>query len=104
MKHGIQKTSTLETAMREYALTLAQPSLNTALIPLAVQCFKTAMLRRNIKIVLRRNGTCPATGLAGAELRQLLKLPLSCDIAMEIERIKFLNTLDQCHRAEVGTN
>jgi hypothetical protein len=95
MKHGIQKTSTLEITMRDYALTLAQPSLTTALIPLAVRFFKTTQLRRKIKKVLLNNGTCPATGLAGADLRHLLTLPISCDLALEIERIKFLAARDR---------
>jgi hypothetical protein len=80
--------------MRNYALTLAQPSLSTGLIPAMIQSLKTTLLRRKIRKVLLNNGTCPLTGLAGANLRQLLALPISCDIAIEIERIKFLAARD----------
>jgi hypothetical protein len=81
--------------MREYALILAQPTLSTALVPLALQCFKTALMRRKIRNALLRDGSLPAIGLADADLRRLLALPLSCDLAMAIERIKFLRTRDR---------
>ncbi len=90
MKHGIQKTSTLEITMREYALTLAQPTLSSALIPLAVQCIKTVWMRRKIRTALLSIGTRPALGLPDADLRRLLMLPISCDLTIEMERIKFL--------------
>ena len=76
--------------MREYAQTLAQPSLSMGLIPQALQSFKTALLRRKIRTALLRDGKCHITGLAGDDLRHLLALPISCDLTMEIERIKFL--------------
>lgn len=76
--------------MRDYALTLAQPNLSTALIPRVIQCFKTALLRQKIRKALLRCGACHATGLAGADLHHLLALPISSDLSMEIERIKFL--------------
>ena len=79
--------------MREYALTLAQPTLSTGLIPQALQSFKTALLRRKIRKALLRDGNCPVVGLAEGDLRHLLALPISCDLTMEIERIKFLTAL-----------
>ncbi len=80
--------------MREYTLTLAQPTLSEAIIPLALQCLKTAHLRRKIRKALLSTGECPIIGLANADLRHLLALPLSCDLTMEIERIKFLAAHD----------
>jgi hypothetical protein len=77
--------------MRDYALTLSQPSLSTALIPQAFQCFKTILMRRKIRKALLSKGTCPVIGLAGADLRHLLALPMSCNLEIEIERIKFLS-------------
>ena len=77
--------------MREYALTLAQPTLSQGLIPQALQCVMTALLRRKIRKVLLGAGICPVTGLAGGQLRHLLSLPLSCDPQLEIERIKFIS-------------
>ncbi len=80
--------------MREYAFTTAQPSLSTALIPMAVQCLKTALMRRKIRKTLLGIGPCPALGLADADLRLLLEMPKWCDLSMEIERIKFLAARD----------
>ena len=85
--------------MRDYALTLAQPTLSEAIIPLALQCLKTAHLRRKIKKALLSTGKCPILGLADADLRHLLTLPLSCDLTMEIERLKFLAVHDGHGRA-----
>lgn len=95
MNHATLKTSTQETIMREYALTLAQPSLSTAIFPMFVQCLKTARVRRAIRKTLAGGGICPATGLAGADLQRLLALPLSCDLTAEIERIKFFKARGQ---------
>ncbi len=80
--------------MRDYALTLAQPTLSEALIPQLLQSLKTTLLRRKIRKALFSTGRCPVTGLADADLRHLLTLPLSCDLGMEIERIKFLAAHD----------
>jgi hypothetical protein len=87
--------------MREYALTLAQPSLSTGLIPLALQCFKTAGMRRKFKKALLCHVTRSAIGLGDADLRYLLTLPMSCDVAMEIERIRFLAARDKCMHTEM---
>ena len=103
MKHGIQKTSTLEVIMRDYALTQAQPTLATAFIPLAVQCFKTVLMRRQIRKALRDGGLYPAFGLTCTDLRRLLALPLSCDLSMEMERMSFLVAYDQHGHLEVAT-
>lgn len=88
--------------MRDYALKLAQPSLSTALIPLALQCLKTALMRRKIRKALLCDDACPAFGLVGADLRHLLALPMSRDLTMEIERIKFLADRNLRHHADVA--
>jgi hypothetical protein len=103
MKHGIQKTSILEVIMREYALTQAQPALSTAFIPLAVQCFRTALVRRQIRKALRDGGPCAAFGLTSTDLSRLLALPLSCDLSMEMERLSFLIAHDQSGHPEAAT-
>lgn len=87
--------------MRDYAFTLAQPTLSEAIIPRALQCLKTAHLRRNIRKALLSTGKCPITDLADADLRHLLALPLSCDLTIEIERLKFLLAHDR--HGHVGT-
>ena len=69
--------------MRDYALTIAQPTLSTALIPMVVQCLKTALLRRKIRNALLGIGPCPALGLADADLRRLMALPKSCDLTSD---------------------
>lgn len=81
--------------MRDYSLTLAQPNLNTALIPYMVQCLKSALQRRKMKKMLTTDDHGIFSGLTGAELRILLALPLSCDILMEAERISFLKARKQ---------
>ena len=46
--------------MRNYALTLAQPTLSEAIIPQALQCLKTARLQRKIRKALLGTGKCPS--------------------------------------------
>jgi hypothetical protein len=77
--------------MRDYALTLSQPSLSIALFPVLSRYITNFRTRKTLKSYLaQRDDELLDFGLTRTDLSKLLALPRSADLALEIERIQFL--------------